>query len=206
LVFWPRIMIFDFTIDGYDADGRKVAMQFKFKNNKPVKRLTSELYHVSGLAMGRQRSIKEIQAIESGEAPLNAMEGTIEPALVTKSKQKKLDCGRVLQDYGCNYDEYLAANPSVKAWAEKNPGLAAKERVRLGALTQEEIQEQAKPKTKSLQRLQPSLGSMERQSSDPYTGNRQEVDQTPSANQAINEKSQDMESSTKRRGSWMVGE
>ena len=28
---------FDFTIDGYNAEGEKVAMQFKFKNNKPVK-------------------------------------------------------------------------------------------------------------------------------------------------------------------------
>ena len=51
LASWQKNHDFDFTIDGYDAEGRKVAMQFKFKNNKPVKKLTSELYRISGLAM-----------------------------------------------------------------------------------------------------------------------------------------------------------
>ena len=161
---------FDFTIDGYDEEGRKVAMQFKFKNNKPVKKLTSELYRISGLAMGRQRTIAEIQAIESGEAPLNAMASTIEPALANSNKPKELDCGRVLKDYECNYDAYLDANPSVKAWADANPELAAKERTRLGAFTQEEIEEKAKPKANSLQRMQPSLGAMEGSVSAPTTG------------------------------------
>ena len=161
---------YDFTVDGYDAEGRKVAMQFKFKNNKPVKELTSELYRISGLAMGRQRTIAEIQAIESGEAPLNAMASTIEPALANTNKTKELDCGRVLKDYECNYDAYLDANPSVKAWADANPELAAKERTRLGAFTQEEIEEKAKPKANSLQRMQPSLGAMEGSVSVPTTG------------------------------------
>ena len=153
---------FDFTVDGYDADGRKVALQFKFKNNKPVKRLTSELYRVSGLAMGRQRSIAEIKAIESGEAPLNAMESKVEPAL-SSTKQTR-DCGRVLKDYDCNYTAYLEANPSVKAWAEANPELASKERTRLGAYTDEEIQERekvkAKAKANSLGRMDSALGAM----------------------------------------------
>lgn len=161
---------YDFTVDGYDAEGRKVAMQFKFKNNKPVKELTSELYRISGLAMGRQRTIAEIQAIESGEAPLNAMASTIEPALANTNKPKELDYGRVLKDYECNYDAYLDANPSVKAWADANPELAAKERTRLGAFTQEEIEEKAKPKANSLQRMQPSLGAMEGSVSAPTTG------------------------------------
>jgi hypothetical protein len=167
---------FDFTVDGYDAEGRRVAMQFKFKNDKPAKKLTSELYRVSGLAMGRQRSIAEIQAIESGEAPLNAMEGTVEPTLADTKKQKKLDCGRVLQDYDCNYEKYLAANPTVKAWAENNPELAAKERIRLGAFTQDEIKEQEERKPNSLQRLQPSLGSLEGYTPDPL------IDRKPATN------------------------
>ena len=154
---------FDFTVDGYDADGRKVALQFKFKNNKPVKRLTTELYRVSGLAMGRQRSIAEIKAIESGEAPLNAMESTVEPSL--GSAKKTRNCGRVLKDYDCNYTAYLEANPSVKAWADANPELAAKERTRLGAYTDEEIEELEKAKVKakanSLGRMESGLEAME---------------------------------------------
>jgi len=152
---------FDFTIDGYDSEGRKVGMQFKFINNKPVKKLTTELYRISGLAMGKQRTIAEIQAIESGEAPLNAMTSTVEPALATTKKPKQLDCGIVLQDYGCNYDAYLDANPSVKAWAEANPDLAEKERVRLGALTEEELKENSKRNSNNLQEVQPALGTLE---------------------------------------------
>ena len=154
---------FDFTVDGYDADGRKVALQFKFKNNKPVKRLTNELYRVSGLAMGRQRSIAEIKAIESGEAPLNAMQSTVEPAL--GSTKKIRNCGRVLKDYDCNYSAYLEANPSAKAWAEANPEMAAKERIRLGAYTDEEIEKREKAKVKakanSLGRMESGLDAME---------------------------------------------
>ncbi len=136
-------------------------MQFKFVNNKPVKRLSNELRRVSGLAMGRQRTIAEIQAIESGDAPLNASTNSSNPALANSNKQASIDCGRVLQSYKCNYEAYLDANPSVKAWADANPDLAAKERIRLGAFTQEEIDEQAKPKANSLQRMQPALGAME---------------------------------------------
>ena len=71
-------------------------MQFKFVNNKPVKKLTNELYRISGLAIGRQRSITEIKAIEAGEAPLNAMQSGIEPALAPKISKAKPSCGTVL--------------------------------------------------------------------------------------------------------------
>lgn len=153
---------FDFTVDGYDADGRKVALQFKFKNNKPVKKLTTELYRISGLAMGRQRSIAEIKAIESGEAPLNAMQSTVEPAL--GSTKKTRDCGRVLRDFDCNYSAYLDANPSIKQWADLNPELAAKERARLGAYTDEELEQRQKAKARkkanSLGKMDSALGGM----------------------------------------------
>ena len=68
---------YNFTVDGYDTEGRRVAMQFKFKKKEPAKNITEEIMRISGLAMGRQRSIEEIQAIESGEPPLNAMSGTV---------------------------------------------------------------------------------------------------------------------------------
>ena len=152
---------FDFTVDGYDVDGRKVNMQFKFKNNKPVKRLTQELYRISGLAMGRQRSIAEIKAIESGEAPLNAMEGKVEPELASRKKSKMPDCGRVLRDYNCNYDAYLDANPSVKAWADANPELSAKERARLGAFSQEDISNRKSSSTQSLDRMSTIKNALE---------------------------------------------
>ena len=154
---------YNFTVDGYDTEGRRVAMQFKFKKKEPAKNITEEIMRISGLAMGRQRSIEEIQAIESGESPLNAMSGTVEPALSSMSKASLAggigdnNCGRVLQDYDCNYSAYLDANPSVKAWAESNPELAAQERARLGAYTDEEIEKRRnKTKTNSLGKMNPT--------------------------------------------------
>ena len=151
---------FDFTVDGYDEEGKKVALQFKFINNKPVKRLTSELYRVSGLGMGRQRSIAEIKAIESGEAPLNAMSPTVESSLQLTSKGTNLNCGRVLKDFECDYDAYLDANPSIQAWAVANPVLAEKERVRLGAYTKEEIDEREQVRSSTSLETLPSLGAI----------------------------------------------
>lgn len=42
-------------------------------------------------------------------------------------------CMPPLSDYQCKWDQYLDANPNVKAWAEANPGMAEKEKIRLGA-------------------------------------------------------------------------
>ena len=88
------------------------------------------------------------------------MAPAFESDLQSSSMNNKLDCGRVLRDYECNYETYLDANPSVKARADVNPGLAAKEKIRLGALTQEEIEQKAKLKENSLQRIQPELDAM----------------------------------------------
>lgn len=153
---------YNFTIDGYDEEGRRVALLFKFKKEEPAKSMTEELYRISGLPMGRQRSIAEIKSIESGESPLNAMVGAAEPALANVKKSS--NCGRVLMEFDCNYSSYLDANPSVKAWADSNPELAAKERARLGAYTDEEIDEREKTKAKakanSLGRMDSALGTM----------------------------------------------
>ncbi|WP_186516497.1 hypothetical protein [Synechococcus sp. PROS-9-1] len=40
-------------------------------------------------------------------------------------------CNFKLHKYECNYDSYLDANPSMKQWAELNPAMAEKERIRL---------------------------------------------------------------------------
>ena len=50
----------------------------------------------------------------------------------SKPKELPLNCKTPLSDYKCDWRNYLEANPSVKAWAEANPVMAEKERVRLG--------------------------------------------------------------------------
>ena len=54
------------------------------------------------------------------------------PSRRPKPAQPVVDCKAPLTDYGCNWEEYLKANPNVKAWAEANPAMADKERIRLG--------------------------------------------------------------------------
>ena len=187
---------FDFTVDGYDAEGRRVAMQFKFKNSKPVKPLMEELYRVSGLAMGRQRSIAEIRAIESGQSPLNAMVGTVEPALRNTSKPSLSsqrgagNCGRVLQDYNCNYSVYLEANPSIKAWAEQNPELAAKERIKLGAYADKgsKIGDPLKAKTSIPAKIHSGLGAMREFAPSSPGFTRNEIQEMPSHDKLLEQK------------------
>lgn len=40
-------------------------------------------------------------------------------------------CDAKLKDYQCSYSKYLEANPNVKIWAELNPEMAEKQRVKL---------------------------------------------------------------------------
>ena len=65
---------------------------------------------------------------------------------------------------------FLISPGSVKAWVDANLEIAAKEIIRLGAFTQEEIEEQSKPKANSLQSMQPLLGAIEGSVSAPTTG------------------------------------
>lgn len=152
---------YNVTVDGYDAEGKKVSMQFKFKNSKPVKLLTEEMYQVSGLPMGKPRSIAEIKAIEAGEAPLTAMAAAVEPELAAAKKEKVPECGKVLKPFKCNWDDYLAANPNVKAWAEANPAMAEKEKIRQGALSDEDIEAAKKAKEAKKLGSTNSLGTLE---------------------------------------------
>ena len=47
---------------------------------------------------------------------------------------KKPKCNFKLQKYECSYDAYLEANPSMMKWAELNPDMAAKERIKLQSI------------------------------------------------------------------------
>lgn len=43
-------------------------------------------------------------------------------------------CKTPLNDYGCSWNKYLQANPSVAGWAKANPTMAEKERLRLESI------------------------------------------------------------------------
>jgi len=56
---------YDFLINGYDEEGKKISMQFSFKNDKPAKRLINELQMTTKLGMGQTRTAKEIRDSET---------------------------------------------------------------------------------------------------------------------------------------------
>ena len=47
---------------------------------------------------------------------------------------KKPRCNFKLEKYGCSFDAYLEANPAMKKWAELNPEMATKERIKLQSI------------------------------------------------------------------------
>ena len=49
----------------------------------------------------------------------------------SKEEIKRNQCDFKLKTYDCSYDAYLVANPAIKQWAELNPAMAEKERIRL---------------------------------------------------------------------------
>jgi hypothetical protein len=68
---------YNYFINGFDASGRKVAMQFTFKNDKPAKLLMQELTALTGLGMGQTRTVEEIKSAESGK--LNSPGAIVRP-------------------------------------------------------------------------------------------------------------------------------
>lgn len=55
-------------------------------------------------------------------------------AKAAREKREGPKCNFKLQKYDCSYDTYLEANPAMKKWAELNPDMAAKERLKLQSI------------------------------------------------------------------------
>ena len=55
-------------------------------------------------------------------------------AKAAREKREGPKCDFRLKQYDCSYNAYLDANPGMKKWAELNPAMADKERLRLGAV------------------------------------------------------------------------
>ena len=111
---------YSFTVNGFDADGKKVSMQLAFKNDKPAKRLMAELSSVTGLGMGQTRTAEEILAAESGsQVTLQAITGSKELSL-DRANATKLT---VPVNNNC-WSEYLKRNPAMESWAKSNPAQA----------------------------------------------------------------------------------
>ena len=113
-----------YTIVGYNKKGDKISHQFFFINPKPAKRLRAQLPILTGLSMGEERSIEEIESSFSGEAKMQQQDGL--PVKLGQSKS-----ARAKNKSNC-WNEYLKGNPAMSVWAEANPELAEKQRLKSG--------------------------------------------------------------------------
>lgn len=78
------------------------------------------------------RSLEKIS--RSSKSTRQARIETIKAESAEKARIASLDCARALKAYNCSWTSYLAANPSLRAWAKKYPQMVPAEKTRLGAV------------------------------------------------------------------------
>jgi len=71
---------------------------------------------------------------EELQARIDAIQAKAAAEAAEQERLANLECGIVLQAYDCSWNRYLDANPAMKAWSEKFPDMAEKERIRQGAV------------------------------------------------------------------------
>ena len=113
---------YSFDISHVDNSGNIQITTIQFKNDAPANRMSMELIGMTGLTMGETNPT------------LQARLDVLKEEAAERERIANLECGKVLKAYECNWNKYLDANPSVKAWAEKFPDMAEKERMKQGAV------------------------------------------------------------------------
>ena len=113
---------YSFDISHVDNSGNIQITTIQFKNDAPANRMSMELIGLTGLTMGETNPT------------LEARLDVLKEEAAERERIANLECGSVLKAYECNWNKYLDANPSVKAWAEKFPNMAEKERIKQGAV------------------------------------------------------------------------
>jgi len=118
---------YNFTINGFDQEGRKATMQIEFKNDKPAKQMMAELSALTGLGMGQTRTAEEILAAEQGkEQTLGSLgRDQASPQLGPMKPRKAIAEAKT----NC-WSAYLKNNPAMLKWAEANPAQAEQNKKR----------------------------------------------------------------------------
>ena len=113
---------YSFNISHVDNSGNIQITTIRFKNDQPANMMAMELIGMTGLTMGESNPT------------LRARLDVLKEEAAERERIANLECGKVLKAYDCNWNKYLDANPAVKAWAEKFPEMAEKERLKQGAV------------------------------------------------------------------------
>ena len=91
---------YNFLVNGYNKQGVKTSLQFKFKNNKPVESLMQEMPMVTGIGMGEIRTAWEIKKNEG---------------LLRKCWWGTWNCSDELQDQTIEPENLFETNTSKKS-------------------------------------------------------------------------------------------
>ena len=113
---------YSFNISHVDNSGNIQITTIRFKNDQPANMMAMELIGMTGLTMGETNPT------------LRARLDVLKEEAAERERIANLECGKVLKAYDCNWNKYLDSNPAVKAWAEKFPEMAEKERLKQGAV------------------------------------------------------------------------
>ncbi len=130
-----------FNVVGYNQEGQKLTLSFRFLNSRPANKLKTELPMFTGLAMGQTRSLEDLKsAMVSSSTPaalpdqLQALPGSSRAAAsaalpdnLQVQQAPKQNAGNAPAS---SWEEYLK-DRNLEAWARKNPALAEELRRRL---------------------------------------------------------------------------
>jgi len=113
---------YQFFVNYLDEQANTQLVTIKFKNNTPANQFMMEMMGMTGLSVGEVNKT------------LQAKIDTLKAEAAEQKRIDNLECGLALKKYKCSWSAYLNANPSQKAWAEKYPNMAEKEKARLNAI------------------------------------------------------------------------
>ena len=110
-----------FTVIGYNSEGKKSAISFRFINKKPARRVMMDLPVMTGLAMGQVRPLATVSAalgLDIKDASTTNITAASMPAQLLDAEKSKAvrNC----------WTSYIDEKPSMKIWAEANPEAADK--------------------------------------------------------------------------------
>ena len=123
---------YNYSLTGYDLDGRRLSVRIRFLNKKPAIKFVNEMIEFTQLGMSETRTAKDIKALEAkmrsndvkwvGDLPLGTLEQGYGNELNSSQDNSSISTSKTKQCWSVK----LKNSPSLSAWAKANPSLAIK--------------------------------------------------------------------------------
>ena len=123
---------YNYSLTGYDLDGKRLSVRIRFLNKKPAIKFVNEMIEFTQLGMSETRTAKDIKALEAkmrsnnvkwvGDLPLGTLEQDYGNELNSSQDNSSISTSKTKQCWSVK----LKNSPSLSAWAKANPSLAIK--------------------------------------------------------------------------------